>query len=84
MFVDGKSYKAKQGLWQLLTQSRPDKNLVTHQDRQAYKEILLRSNAHRVNYGPSVKIKANKGLKHTQFISQLFTNTKVVLWESLN
>jgi len=35
-----------QGLWVLLTQSRPDKNVVTHQDRHAYKQILLKSNAH--------------------------------------
>jgi len=82
--VDGKRYKATQGLWELLTQSRPDKNLVIHQDRQAYKQILLQSNAHRVNYSPSGKIKANKGLKYTRFISQLFTNTKEVPWESFS
>ena len=83
VFVDGKRYKATQGLWELLTQSRPDKNLVTHHDRQAYKQILLLSNAHRVNYSPSGKIKANKCLKYTRFISQLFTNTKKVPWKSL-
>jgi len=27
VFVDGKSYKTTQDLWELLTQSRPDKNL---------------------------------------------------------
>ena len=27
---DGRKYKATQGLWELLTQSRPDKHLVTH------------------------------------------------------
>jgi len=67
VFVDGQKYKATQGLWELLTQSRPDKNLVTHQDRQAYKQILLQSNTHRVNYSPSGKIKANKGLKYMRF-----------------
>ena len=84
VFVDGKKYKATQGLWELLTQSRPDKNAVTFQDRQAYKQILLQSNAHRVNYSPSGKIKANKGLKYTRFISQLFTDKKEVPCESLN
>ena len=78
--MDGKSYKATQGLWELLTQSRPDTHLVTHQDKQAYKQILLQSNAHRVNYSPSGKIKANKGLKYTRFISQQFTDTKDILW----
>ena len=80
VFVDGNRYKATQGLWELLTQSRPDKNVVTYQDRQAYKQILLQSNAHRVNYSPSGNIKANKGLKYTRIISQLFTNTKDVPW----
>ena len=84
VFVDGKRYKATQGLWKLLTLSRPDKNVVTNQDRQAYKQINLQSNAHRVNYSPSGKIKANKGIKYTRFISQLFTNTKDVPWESLS
>ena len=83
VFVDGKKYKATQGLWELLTKSKPDGNMVSMQDKQAYKQILLQSNAHRVNYTPSGKIKANKGLKYKQFISQLFTNKKEVLWESL-
>jgi hypothetical protein len=36
VFVDGKRYKATQGLWELLTQSRRNKNVVARQDRQAY------------------------------------------------
>ena len=32
VFVDGKRYKATYGLWGFLTQTRPDKQLVTHQD----------------------------------------------------
>ena len=30
VFVHGKRYKETQGLWELQTQSRPDKNVVTH------------------------------------------------------
>ena len=69
VFEDGKKYKAAQCLWELLTQLRPDKHLVTHQEKQAYKQIQLQSNVHRVNYSPSGKIKANKDLKFTRFIS---------------
>ena len=83
MFVDGKGYKGTQGLWELLTQSRPDINVVTHLDRLAYKRILMQSNAHYFNYSPSGMMNANKGLKYTRFFSQLFTNTKEVPWESL-
>jgi hypothetical protein len=80
VFVDGK--KATPGLWELLNRSKPDKELVTLHDRQTYKQILLQSNAHRVNYSPTGKITANKGLKYTQFISRLFTERQVP-WESL-
>ena len=83
VFVDGKRYKATEGLWELLSKSKPDKNLVTLHDRQAYKRILLQSNAHRVNYSPSGKIKVNKGIKYTRFISQLFSDSKSVPWESV-
>ena len=69
VFVDGKRYNATQGLWELLNQSRPDINDVAQQDRQAYKQILLQSNAHRLNYRPSGKIKAKKVLKYMGFIS---------------
>jgi len=81
VFVDGKKYKATQSLWKLLTKSKHDKNAVTFQDKQTYKQILLQSNAHRVNYSPTGKVKANKGIKYTRFISQLFTDKKGVPWE---
>jgi hypothetical protein len=54
---------------ELLTELRNQENLVTHQDRQQYKQILVQSNAHRVNYRHSGKIKRNKDLKYTRFIS---------------
>jgi len=65
---------SQHGLWELLAKSKADKNLVTFQDRQAYKQILLQSNAYRVNYSPTGRIIANKGLKYTRFISQLSTD----------
>ena len=34
VFVDGRKYKATQGLWELLTEANPDRNSVTMQDRQ--------------------------------------------------
>ena len=58
VFVNGKKYKATQGLRELLTESQPNRTLVTIQDRQAYKQIFLQSNADRYNYSPSGKIKA--------------------------
>ena len=80
VFVDGRKYKATQGLWELLTKSKPDKTrLLFKTDISKYSQ----SNAHRVNYSPTGKIKANKGIKYTRFISQLFTDKKEVPWESV-
>jgi uncharacterized protein YegP (UPF0339 family) len=64
VLVDGKKYKATQGLLELLTKSHPDKNMVTMQDRQAYKQILTQSNAHIVNYSSTGRIRANKGITY--------------------
>ena len=83
VFVDGKRNKAKQVLWELLTQSRPDKNVVNHLDTLAYKQILLLSNAHRLNCKTLGQDQSNKVLKYTRFISQLFTNTKERSWKLL-
>jgi hypothetical protein len=85
VFVDGRRYKATPGLWELLTKSRPNKDTVTNQDRQAYKQILLQSNAHRVAYSPTGRIRANKGVKYTRFISRLFNDTpkQQIDWETV-
>jgi hypothetical protein len=63
VFVDGKKYKATKGLWELMTKSKPDINMVIFQDKEAYKQIFLQSNAHRANISPTGKIKANKCTK---------------------
>jgi hypothetical protein len=83
VFVDGRMYKATQGLWEVLKKSIADKNAVTFQDKQAYKQIFIQSNADRVNYIPTSKIKGNKGIKYTRFILQLFTDNKEIPWESV-
>jgi len=51
------------------------------QVKQAYKQILFQPIAHRIS--PTGKIKANKGLQCTRFISRLFTDKKEVPWESV-
>ena len=74
VFVYGRNYKATQGLGELLIKFKPDKNAFTIQDRQAYTQTLFQSNAYRVNYSPTGKIKANKGLKYKRLISHIFTD----------
>ena len=82
MFVDGRKYKETQGLWEILKNLNPIKTWLLFKTNR-HKQILLQSNAHRVNYSPTGKIKANKGIKYTRFISQLFTGKKEVPWESV-
>ena len=41
VFVDGKKYKATPGQCELLTKYKHDRNLVSFQDKQAYKQIFL-------------------------------------------
>jgi hypothetical protein len=79
VFVDDAKYKATEGLWELLTKTNPNKSIVTPQDIEVYKQILLRSNAHRVNYSPRGKIRSNRGFKYTRFISRMF---QPVAWTS--
>jgi hypothetical protein len=62
IFADGKKYIATQGLWELLTKARPDINMVTIQDKDSYKQILIQSNAHKDNYNPTGRIRDNKGM----------------------
>ena len=76
MFVDGKKYKATQGLWELLTQSKPERNLVSMQDKQAYKQIILQSNAHRIIV-PQVRSRQTKVFNiRGLFRSSLLTKAK--------
>jgi hypothetical protein len=76
VFVDGRKYKT-QGLWESWTRSKPDKNAVYIQDRQAYKQIFLQSNAHRVKYNPRVRSKQTGLLNiRDSFRNCLLTRTK--------
>jgi hypothetical protein len=81
VFVDRRKYKATQGLWELLAKSKPDKNSVTFLEKQAYKQIVLQSNAHGFNFSPTGKMKEKKGIKYTCFILQLSADNKEVLWK---
>jgi hypothetical protein len=74
--VGDKKYKATQGLWELVTKSRPDMNMVTLQDRQAYKQIIMLSNLHRVNYSPTGRIRANEGIVYAVYFSTVYEHTR--------
>jgi hypothetical protein len=65
-------FKATKGLWELLTRKKVDKDLVTEDDLQKYKNILELSNAHLERYEPGANIQISKGAKFRGIISKLF------------
>ena len=75
VFVDWKSIRQCQ-VWELLSKCKPDRNFASVQDKESYKQILLQSNAHGVNYSTSGKIKANEGLKFMRFFRNLSLTQK--------
>jgi len=77
VFVDGKSYKTTQGLGKY---KRPDKNLISNQDKQVFKQILLQSNAHWMNNSPSGK---NKKQTNAVYFATVYKH-KGSAWESLS
>lgn len=72
IIVAGHKYRHTPGLKQLLLKKDIDLSLVTEDDLQYYKKMLLDTNAHRRDNDPSKPIKSNKGQKYLQVIKPLF------------
>lgn len=72
IIVAGHKYKNTVGLNQLLLKKDPDLSLVSENDKQNYKLMLLNTNAHRRDYDPNKAIKSNKGKKYMDVIKPLF------------
>ncbi|TLY48867.1 MAG: hypothetical protein E6K54_00025 [Gammaproteobacteria bacterium] len=74
--VAGTSYKPTRGLYELLFKRVPDKNTYDEDDLQAYKDILIKTNAHKKNYLHGNKINRLTGsTKYKEVISKLFPLT---------
>lgn len=70
--IAGHVYKKTPGLCELLFKKVPDLDLVTGEDGQIYKEMLIETNAHRRDYDPNKPIKTNRGRKYLHIIKPLF------------
>lgn len=66
------STKATDGLLELLFLKNPDLRLVTEEDLENYKKMVLASNAHRRGYSKHNDINWNRGSKYVKVISRLF------------
>lgn len=65
-------YKPTEGLYELLFKRIPDDELYNDEDLNAYKDIMLKTNAHRKNYQPRGHVNRNNSLKYRHVISKLF------------
>lgn len=75
--IAGRSYKNTAGLTELLFKKLPNLDIVTLEDTENYKMMLLETNAHRRDYDPSKPIKSNKGRKYLHVIKPLFSSRKI-------
>ena len=71
--VGGKTYTGTVGLWELLTLKSPKD--YTEGDLANYKEILVKTSAHKKGYAPDALISSNKYEKYTKIIAPLFPKT---------
>lgn len=75
--VQGVSYKTTKGLLELLFMRIPDSYVITDDDLQKYKSILLATDGFRRNYDSSESVNANKSYKYREYISRLFPTRHV-------
>lgn len=75
--VGGNKYDYTEGLRELLFKKVPDTNIISSDDIQNYKTMLMDTNAHRRDYDPNKPIKSNKGRKYLNIIKPLFKLRKV-------
>lgn len=67
-----KIFKGTQGLFELLFLAVPDLKLITQEDLQNYKNILLLTNVHRVGFKATGKLRSSRKYKYMKIISPMF------------
>ena len=70
--VKGKHFRGTQGLWELLTRRKVQRDKLTTDDLRAYKTILLLTNGHLTGYVPDGNIHISSGTKFRDIRSNLF------------
>ena len=70
--INGIAYKGTEGLYELLFKRLPDDALYNDEDLRAYRDILMKTNAHKRHYNPKGNINRNTSLKYKHIIEKLF------------
>ena len=72
--VKGKRYAGTRGLYELLFMRLPNEQAYTNADLDAYRHILLATNAHRRGHSASKPTLGNKGHKYRKIVSVLLSS----------
>ena len=64
VIVDGINYNDTPGLYELIFKRIPDDTIYTEEDKLAYKNILLATNAHRCSHNADNPILDNERYKY--------------------
>ena len=74
--VGGTLFEVTRGLWELLARKIVNSDVITKSDLNAYKRILVMTNAHLVGYEPDGDIQICRGVKYAMAISKIFPRTR--------
>lgn len=72
LYIKGTRYTGTQGLYELIFMKKPDREYFSQNDMNAYKSILISTNAHRQRYKPDKQINSNSSYKYRTIIRNLF------------
>ena len=70
--IKGKHFRGTQGLWELLTSRKVQRDKLMTDDLRAYKKILLLTNGHLTGYVPDGYIHISYGTKFRDIIFTVF------------
>ena len=69
IFTGGTRFKGRRGLLELLTRKNVNSDMITKSDLNAYKRILVLTNAHLVWYEPGGDVQVSRGVKYAKVIA---------------
>ena len=74
--IGGTRCKGTRGLWELLTRKSVNSDVIKKSDLNAYKRILVVTNAHLMGYEPGSDIQISRGAKYAKVISNKFSRNR--------
>lgn len=70
--VGGTSFQPSAGLYELVFKRIPDKSVYTPKDLTVYRDVLVKSSAHKRNYDAKGPVNGNISFKYKNIIRELF------------